>query len=246
MPITLDTLRQALAETGFKRSVRQPRPNELCDFINTHLRDLEAILDAGRLIVRARRETVLFGHVGNIRPHKGHSNLIAATDLLRRDLDDFVVVSVGGEKYPGDLERLQAEVDRRALDDRIRFLGRREDAIEIMAACDIMVNPSDHEGLPLAVLEAMTLGLPVVATAVGGVPGAIVDGTEGLLVPAADPEALAGGMLALAVDDELRGRLARSGQSAARERYGLERMVRAVEALYDELLSRNADQPPAT
>jgi glycosyltransferase involved in cell wall biosynthesis len=192
------------------------------------------------------RKTVLFGHVGNIRPHKGHSNLIAATDLLRRDLDDFVVVSVGGEKYPGDLERLQAEVDRRTLGDRIRFLGRREDAIEVMAACDIMVNPSDHEGLPLAVLEAMTLGLPVVATAVGGVPGAIVDGTEGLLVPAADPEALAGAMLALAVDYELRHRLARSGQAAARERYGLEGLVRAVEALYDELLSQNADQPPAT
>jgi hypothetical protein len=60
MSITLDRLRQALAESGFKRSVRQPRPNELCEFINAHLGELEAALDAGRFIVRARQETVLF------------------------------------------------------------------------------------------------------------------------------------------------------------------------------------------
>jgi hypothetical protein len=60
MSITADTLRQALTESGFKRTVRQPRPNELCEFINAHLDDLEADVDAGRFIVRARRETILF------------------------------------------------------------------------------------------------------------------------------------------------------------------------------------------
>jgi glycosyltransferase involved in cell wall biosynthesis len=181
-------------------------------------------------------DTVLFAHVGNIRPHKGHKNLIEATALLRSQLDDFAVVSIGGEKYPGDLDRLESEVARLGLENRIRFLGRREDAVDIMASADVAVNPSDHEGLPLAVLEAMTLGRPVVATAVGGVPGVIADEETGLLVPAGDPDALAAAMARLATDHELRDRLAAAGQVAARTGYGLERMVREVESVYEEVI----------
>ena len=181
--------------------------------------------------------TVMIIHVGNIRPHKGHSNLIAATAKLKEELDDFVVVSIGGEKYDGDLARIQEESDRAGVGDVFRALGRRENALSFVAASDVMVNPSDHEGLPLAILEAMSLGKPVVATAVGGVPSVIETSVNGLLVPAADPAALAESLRDLAIDSELRSRLGGRAREDALAKHGLGAMIRSVEGIYDDVLS---------
>jgi glycosyltransferase involved in cell wall biosynthesis len=184
--------------------------------------------------------TLMIIHVGNIRPHKGHSNLIAATAKLKGALDDFVVVSIGGEKYDGDLARIQAEAAGAGVEDVFRALGRRENALSFVAASDVMANPSDHEGLPLAILEAMSLGKPVVATAVGGVPSVIESGVNGLLVPAANPAALADSLLDLANDHELRARLGGQAGEDALAKHGLEAMIRTVEGIYAEVLANPA------
>lgn len=181
--------------------------------------------------------TLMIIHVGNIRPHKGHSNLISATAKLKALLQDFVVVSIGGEKYDGDLSRIQAEATQAGVDDVFRALGRREDALSFVAASDVMANPSDHEGLPLAILEAMSLGKPVVATAVGGVPSVIDSGVNGLLVPAADSTALAESLRDLANDGELRSRLGERARVDALAKHGLEAMIRTVEGIYDDVLA---------
>jgi glycosyltransferase involved in cell wall biosynthesis len=184
--------------------------------------------------------TLMIIHVGNIRPHKGHSNLIAATAKLKGALDDFVVVSIGGEKYDGDLARIQAEAAGAGVEDVFRALGRRENALSFVAASDVMAHPSDHEGLPLAILEAMSLGKPVVATAVGGVPSVIESGVNGLLVPAANPAALADSLLDLANDHELRARLGGQAREDALAKHGLEAMIRTVEGIYAEVLANPA------
>lgn len=180
--------------------------------------------------------TLMIVHVGNIRPHKGHSNLIAATAKLKGMLDDFVVVSIGGEKHDGDLARVRAEAADAGVDDVFLALGRRENALSFVAASDVMANPSDHEGLPLAILEAMSLGKPVVATAVGGVPSVIDSGVNGLLVPAADSGALADSLRDLARDSELRSKLGEQATVDALTKHGLEAMVRTVEEIYEEVL----------
>lgn len=182
--------------------------------------------------------TLMIIHVGNIRPHKGHSNLIAATAKLKAMLQDFVVVSIGGEKYDGDLARIQAEAAEAGVDDVFRALGRRENALSFVAASDVMANPSDHEGLPLAILEAMSLGKPVVATAVGGVPSVIDSGVNGLLVPAADSAALADSLHDLANDSGLRSRIGSKAREDALAKYGLEAMIRTVEGIYEEVLAK--------
>jgi len=174
--------------------------------------------------------------VGNIRPWKGHSNLISAVEQLVAVAPDVVVVSIGAEKSPGDLDRVRAEARARDVGDRIRFLGRRADAVDFVAAADVFVNPSDMEGLPLVVLEAMTVGTPVVATSVGGVPSVIVDGETGLLVAPGRPVELADAMAALLGDRELAVGLAEKACALAVEEYGLERMVRANEAVYSGVL----------
>ncbi|MGH8999824.1 MAG: glycosyltransferase, partial [Acidimicrobiia bacterium] len=134
-------------------------------------------------------------HVGNIRPHKGHENLIAATARIVAKDPDVLVVSVGAEKHVGDLARVRDSAAAAGVGDHIRFLGRREEARAFLAAADVVANPADFEGLPLAVLEALSLSKPVVATAVGGVPTVVVDRVTGLLVPPGDPVTLAEGIL---------------------------------------------------
>ncbi|MDH4119956.1 MAG: glycosyltransferase [Acidimicrobiia bacterium] len=177
-------------------------------------------------------DTNLVVQVGNIRPLKGHQNLIDAAAILQERRGDFAIVGIGGEKNPGDLERISDAARQAGVEDRVRFLGRRDDARSFIAAADVFVNPSDVEGLPLVVLEALALSRPVVATAVGGVPSVVIDGETGRLVPPADPRALADAIDSVLSDPE-RASLGLSGASLVSERFGAATMVEAYERIYE-------------
>lgn len=178
--------------------------------------------------------TPLVVHVGNVRPGKGHRTLLAAARLLTNYRP--VIVSIGGEKAPGDLMRLREEASGLGVADTVRFLGRRWDALSFVAAADLVVNPADVEGLPLALLEAMSLGKPVVATAVGGVPSIVKDQETGILVPPGDPQALALGIERLLADRSLAAALAEAGERLIRTRFSAESMVRDIEDVYSTVL----------
>lgn len=182
-------------------------------------------------------DTPLIAHVGNIRPGKGHDVLIDTASVLHANGRRFRWVSIGGEKYPGDLARVRDRASKSGLSDHLQFLGRRSDALSFVGAADVFVNPSEVEGLPVAVLEAMALGRPVVATAVGGVPSVIKNGETGLLVEPGDPEALAREVERMLDDRSLATSLAKEGQALVEKEYGLEPMVRAVEDVYREVVS---------
>lgn len=175
-------------------------------------------------------------HVGNIRPHKGHYNLIEAARHLRMANPSIRVLSAGGEKHVGDLERVRAEATRLGVDDVLTFLGRRADAAELIAAADVFVSPADFEGLPVSVLEAMALGTPVVSTAVGGVPSVVRHRHTGLLVEPGDPRSLADAVLELLDDRDLAAGLAAAARDLVGRDHGMETMVRATEAVYKGVL----------
>ncbi|HVR32617.1 MAG TPA: glycosyltransferase [Acidimicrobiia bacterium] len=183
-----------------------------------------------------RPDQPLVVHVGNIRPGKGHDLLIEAAELLAVTQPDAVVVSIGGEKYPGDMDRLRDGIVSRGLDERVRFLGRRRDALAFIAAADVYVNPAAVEGLPVTILEALALSRPVVATAVGGVPSVIVNEKTGLLVTPGDAEGLAAGIGRLLTDHRLAAELAAAGSDLVDREYGLERMIRTYEDIYRRVL----------
>jgi glycosyltransferase involved in cell wall biosynthesis len=105
-----------------------------------------------------------------------------------------------------------------------------------MACCDLFVLPSLYEGMPLAVLEAMAAGKPVVATAIGGTSEAVTNGVTGLLVTPGKPEDLAAAIRRLLADRELSANLARAGKQRALERFSSDAMVRGVERIYRELI----------
>jgi len=180
-------------------------------------------------------DEIVFGTVANFRAQKDYPNLLAAADVLRTRGARVRIVAVG----QGPLEeQMRAEHARLGLADRVLLLGERADAVRVMSGCDGFVLASNNEGLPVAVMEALALGLPVVGTAVGGMAEA-VDATNGVLVPARDPGALADAMRALAGDPARRATLA-EGAARSSTRFDIGRSVARIEAVYEQVASAGA------
>ena len=119
-------------------------------------------------------------------------------------------------------------------------MGYRPDAPRLTAAADLFVLASHHEGIPVAVMEALASGVPVVATRVGGLAEAIDDGTSGRLVPVRRPDLLADAVVALAADPDARRHLS-AGASAASARFSATRSTGEIEAVYDRALAASLD-----
>ncbi len=179
-------------------------------------------------------DEVLLGTVANYNAKKDYPTLLEATRLLISRGLPVRVCAVGQGPLEGNVRRLR---DRLGLTDRVVITGYREDALRLMAGYDLFVLASRYEGLPVAVMEALALGLPVVATAVGGVPEAVRDGVEGQLVAAGRPDQLAAAIEPLARDPALRSRMS----TAAAQRgqwFDIASTVREVETIYRAVASR--------
>ena len=171
--------------------------------------------------------------VGRLCDVKGQRELIEALSQL--DRDDVTLLLAGEDLETGGayLRALEQEAQELGVASRVRFLGRRDDVPALLAAADALVLPSWIEGLPLVVLEAMTAGVPVVATSVGGTPEAVVDGETGLLVPPRNVSALAGAIDAMLVDPDRARRLGEAGRQRAREHFDAESAARTTVGLYE-------------
>jgi glycosyltransferase involved in cell wall biosynthesis len=203
--------------------------------------DLDPFAEADRLRGELRRElgvadgVRLIGIVGRMVPVKDHATFVAAARILAERRPDAHVVFVGG----GELEAaIRATVEAAGLSARAHFLGWRRDLARIYADLDVVALSSINEGTPVSLIEAMTAGTPVVATAVGGVPDVLRGGERGALVPARDPAALAAALeAALAPDARARAQAVRA---PIRAEYGQARLCRQLEALYGRLLDERA------
>ncbi len=173
-------------------------------------------------------DTVVVGTVARLDPVKDLHTLIRA--MGRQDLQRarMMLLVIGDGSERAGLEASARDV---GAETSIRFLGHREDARDLLAACDLYANSSISEGISLTILEAMAAGLPVVATRVGGTPE-IVDPTCGRLVPSRDPDALASSLAALALDAPLRQTLGREARARVEQHFTLDRMVREYRNLY--------------
>lgn len=183
-----------------------------------------------------RRDRVVLLHVGSFAPQKNHLLLIQAFAILAKEHPDMHLWLVGNGALRPRMERTVAEM---GLEAKVVFWGVRDDVPRLLAASDVFVLSSDYEGMPLAVLEAMAAGKPVVATAVGGVPELVEDGVTGILVPPGETEALAGGILRVLSDPGLRESMGQRAQEVALERFDIARTAREYEALYSSLLEQH-------
>jgi len=180
--------------------------------------------------------THVIGAVGRLYPEKGHAYLIEAVALLRDSGYAIRCVILGEGPQEAELREL---IGRLGLAEQVRLLGRRDDVEQIIRDLDVAVLCSIREGSPLAMLEYMAAGAPIVATSVGGIPELIEDGTHGLLVASGDAQALCAGIAKLLDDRVLAARLGAAAQARRAAEFDLAGLMRRVEGLYDELLSHN-------
>ncbi len=160
---------------------------------------------------------------------KGHRVLFEAIAQVPDAV--FVLAGEGPEREP-----LEALASRLGIDERVRFLGRRDDVPQLLASCDLFALPSLYEGSSLAVLEAMAAGAPIVSSAIGGTDELIEDGGSGLLVPPGNAEALAAALRRALDDPDLRASLAARARERVERDLTRERMAARVTGVYRELL----------
>jgi glycosyltransferase involved in cell wall biosynthesis len=172
--------------------------------------------------------------VGRLVTMKGHRDLIESIPALLRRCPELVLLIVGDGHLHGPLTKQVADL---GLVDRVRLLGHRRDARELLDAADVFVLPSLHEGMPLAALEAMEASLPVVATRVIGSEEVVVDGETGLLVPARNPRALSGALAQLLASPVLRAQLGHAGRRRYLAKYTRRRMAEGTLAVYSQVLA---------
>ncbi|MCI0370923.1 MAG: glycosyltransferase [candidate division NC10 bacterium] len=173
------------------------------------------------------------GSVGRFVPYKGYAHLLEAARLVEAAVPGVHWVLVGDGELRGELEEQRR---RLGLEGQIHFPGWREDVPDLLALCNLFVLPSLGEHFGRVLIEAMAMARAVVATDAGGVPEIVLHDETGLLVPPAQPKALAEAVLALLEDPGRAARLAAAGRRRAETEFSLSRHVEAVEALYRELL----------
>jgi glycosyltransferase involved in cell wall biosynthesis len=221
-----DSTRTAFERQGF--------PSRLLETVHNGV-DAAAVSAAPPVGLRAElgipEGDLVLAHVGRLAPVKGQRELIEALRGLGRE-DVHVVV------FGRDLERggaYCAELERLAVGLNVRFAGFRADAAAALGEVDALVLPSWIEGLPLVVLEAMAQAKPVVATAVGGTPEAVVDGETGLLVSPRDVTALTEALGRLLRDEDLRRRLGNAGRRRVEAHFSASAMTGRILEIYGEL-----------
>jgi glycosyltransferase involved in cell wall biosynthesis len=177
----------------------------------------------------------LVGIVARLVPIKAHEVFLDAAVRIRASLPEARFLVVGDGECRSALE---ARVDALGLRDAVRFLGWRADLDRLYADLDVVVLTSRNEGSPVALIEAMAAGVPVVATAVGGVPDVVAHDVSGLLAPMDDAAAVADHTVALLRDRERAAAMGRAGRTRVVATYSADRLVDDIETLYTQLLGR--------
>jgi glycosyltransferase involved in cell wall biosynthesis len=186
-----------------------------------------------RMELRLNSGEILIGAVGRLDKQKGFATLIEAMSRLKKTDLRCVILGEGPERA-----HLEALIRKHELEKHVWLYGERADIVTWLSAFDIDCLPSLWEGLPNTLLEAMALGLPVVASAVDGVPEVIDNGKTGVLVPPASPAALAKALKDLADHPERRASLGAAAHAAVMEKFTLRRMMDEYHDAYTAVVSR--------
>jgi len=201
---------------------------------------------------QVRPRALLLGVVAQLTPWKGQDTAIAALDLLRRENVDAHLMLIGSAKFVSGSTRfdnltyekgLKERVAELRLEDRVSWLGEREDIVELVAALDILLLPSWEEPFGRALIEAMALEVPVIATSVGGPPEILSDGREGYLVEPRNPEAWSEAIRLVAENDALSRSMGRAGRARVAQAFSLDRHVSSMLDIYEQALASLVHRP---
>jgi len=189
---------------------------------------------AKRASVSVSSQDVVIIEVASLTANKGHQFLLNAFQQIYKKNPTIKLIIVGD----GPLQStIQEEAKKLGMESAVIFTGQRKDVYELLAISDIFVLPSMiREGLSIAMIEAMAMGLPVIGSNVGGIPESIEDRVNGFLLPPGDTDKLASAIDTLVTDQDLREGMGKQGRRIFEERFTLTRMIKQIEVLYDHLL----------
>jgi len=176
--------------------------------------------------------------IGSLSPHKGHKVLIDAAGIVSKRHDNVRFLMIGD----GPLRsKLEAYAEKLQLSPRILFTGQHKDVFPFLKLANLFVLPStEREGLGIALIEAMAVGLPVIGTKLGGIPEVIEHSVNGLLVAPGNPFELAAAIEKLIADHAIREKMGPMGKKIYEEKFTTTRMNRSIEALYDGNIKRRS------
>ena len=180
---------------------------------------------------------IVVGHVGRLSAEKGQARLLRVFPRVLESVPSARLMFAGDGPQMGALRDLARSL---GVVSSTVFLGYRDDIPEVFANLDLLVLSSDTEGLPNVVLEAMAMGVPVVATAVGGTPEVVEDRATGLLVPRDDEAALASAIIESLVSRDAAEERARRARAMVEKEFAMEALIQRTHALYRELLAETA------
>ncbi|MFO0586901.1 MAG: glycosyltransferase [Polyangiaceae bacterium] len=190
---------------------------------------------AKRASLGVPESAVVIGNVGRLADQKGQEYLIRAMPQVIAKEPRAHLVIVGWGPLEAELRALTRQL---GIEDRVTFAGKRLDVDELLGTFDVFAFSSVHEGQGIAILEAMAASLPLVATAVDGIPDMVKHEETGLLVPSRDPAALASAILRLREDRALAERTTAAAKKLVLDRFSIEAAAQAYDDLYEELLAK--------
>jgi glycosyltransferase involved in cell wall biosynthesis len=186
-----------------------------------------------RAALGATTGDVVVGVVGRLSPQKAHHVLFEAVATCLRDVPSLRLAVIGD----GELRsQLQDRAQQLGIGHRTTFLGTRRDVPELLPGLDVSCLSSVHEGVPIALMEAMAAGVPIVASDCGAVRDIVEDGEQGFLIPVGDAGRFADRLRLLAGDPDLRARLGKAARARAEHDFGIEQTARSYEELLTELV----------
>jgi glycosyltransferase involved in cell wall biosynthesis len=181
--------------------------------------------------------SVVVGTVAVFRPVKDLRSWLKAARIIKDQYKNAHFLIVGDGPLFKEIRSTASEL---GLNDAAHFVGLQQNVSPYFSAMDIYANSSILEGLPLSLLEAMAMNLPVVATAVGGIPEAVKDEKTGLLVPPGNPAALAERICVLISNDRLRQEFGQAGRARIEESFSMKRMIQDLEQIYSTVLQKKS------
>ncbi len=234
-----------VSEDMRRRALQGRTPEDRVRVVYTGVDEAALRAGASREETRARlgipADALVAGTVGRVYVEKGHRFLFDAVHGLIDAWPSLRLLVVGSGPLLDELRRRAA---RCGLKDRVLFTGYYEDLPGALRAMDVFVQPSIlDEGLPTSILEAQALGVPVIASNVGGVSESLEEGRTGLLVPRRDVRALRGALAALLADPERRRAMGEAGRALAARKFRIDRMIAEVAAIYEEALEAWGNAP---
>lgn len=181
---------------------------------------------------------IIFATIANLRPDKGIHFLIEAISSILKKHENARFVVAGDDCMGGQLQNKAREL---GVDHAIKFLGFRKDIKEIYESVDAVILPSLREGLPICLIEAMSMELPVIATAVSGTPELVDDGITGILVPPKDPEAISKAVNKICSDLEIYKQKGVAGRKRVCDLFTIERMIEQLLEYYQYQFNSHTD-----